>query len=69
MGFESKVIEAIESDLGDYGIASFSFGTLFVENVTEKQVFAIKKTIVNTFNKSLDINRIGQTSEYAIDFI
>jgi hypothetical protein len=70
MGFETRVLETIEPKLGNYGLASFSYGTLFVDRITEDQAGDVLQELRqgNRFG-TVEITRIGQTSEYAYDFV
>jgi hypothetical protein len=70
MGFETRVLEEVKPRLGEYGVASFSYGTLFVDRITEDQARSIYHQLVhNRQFGNVEVIRIGQTSEYAYDFV
>ena len=71
MGFETLVLEIVKPKLGDTGVAGFTYGTLFVDNITEQQAKSVREVLVNStdIKCNIEVNRIGQTSEYAYDFV
>jgi hypothetical protein len=70
MGFEKQVLETIEPALGDHGVAEFYFYTLFVDRITEDQARSIYHKLVHKRQfGNVEVTRIGQTSEYAYDFV
>ena len=50
--------------------ANFSYGTLFVDCITEDEARSIYHELVNGKRfGNVEVIRIGQTSEYAFDFV
>jgi hypothetical protein len=69
MGFETRVLETIEPALNGHGVASFSYGSLFVDRITEDQARSIYHKLVHKRQfGNVEVTRIGQTSEYVYDF-
>ena len=70
MGFENRVLKVVAPELVTNGTASFFNGTLFIENITENQAIAVRQRLEDYegITCNIEVNRIGQTSEYAYDF-
>ena len=70
MGFETRVLEIVEPALGATGVASFSYGTLFVDRVSAEQADTILQKLRGREGLgNVEVTRIGQTNEYAYDFV
>jgi hypothetical protein len=74
MAFESivlgKIDEAVEAESLNVTHSNFSYGTLFFD-ADEKSALRLKKILANDADLicAIQLNRIGDTNEYAIDFI
>lgn len=70
MGFEKQVMTVVEPVLEQGNTAEFHYGTLFVDNVTEDQARSIFHKLVHNHQfGNVEVTRIGQTNEYAYDFV
>lgn len=74
MAFERIVLEKIDEAVEAEGLnvvyPNFAYGTLFFD-ADEESALRLKKLLANDADLvcAIQLNRIGDTDEYAIDFI
>ena len=68
--FENTVIQIVEHTLTTPVATEFFSGTLFVRNISEVQARSVFHKLVKTFGLgAVQVSHIGDTDEYAYDFV
>jgi hypothetical protein len=70
MGFESVVLGQVSNTLAQDNLAEFYNGTLFVGSIDEKEARKVFHMLSKNYGLGrVQISPIGNTGEYAFDFV
>jgi hypothetical protein len=70
MGFESVVLDQVANTLTQDDLAEFYNGTLFVGSINEQEARSVFHMLSKNYGLgSVQISPIGNTGEYAFDFV
>jgi len=70
MGFESVVLNQVANTLKQDDLAEFYSGTLFVGSIDEQEARKVFHMLSKNYGVGrVQVNPIGNTGEYAFDFV
>ena len=70
MGFESVVLNQVANTLKQDDLAEFCNGTLFVGSINEQEARKVFHMLSKNYGVGcVQVNPIGNTGEYAFDFV